>query len=296
MSRASGSTKLARSRRKSRRRRHVVAHQRRPRTAVGLGRCGLGVGDGHALEDPGVGVEGGLGQLGHLHLAETLEPAPLDVLGLAVALGQLGGDGVALGVAERPVGLAPDLGGVQRRLGGEHPALVEHGPHVAVEQGEQQTADVAAVDVGVAEDDDAPVASQVDVELLARPRADGGEDRLGLGVVEHLLGGGLARVDDLAPDGQHGLGLGVAALLGRSGGRVALDDDELGVETVDPAVGQLVGHAGGAEVGRLALVLERLLGGDPVDDGVGQLVAHRVDVGLLAVAADPGREPDFTTS
>ena len=76
------------------------------------------------------------------------------------------------------------------------------------------------------------------------------------------------------------------ALAGPGGG-VALDDEQLAVDAVGAAVGELVGQPGGAECAGLALGLEGLLGGDAVDDRLGDLVADRVDVGLLAVAREP---------
>ena len=63
-------------------------------------------------------VERRVGELVDVHLAEALEPLPPDVLDLAVALGELGGDGVAFGIAERAVVGVADLARVQRRLGG----------------------------------------------------------------------------------------------------------------------------------------------------------------------------------
>jgi hypothetical protein len=56
---------------------------------------------------------------------------------------------------------------VQRRDRGEHPARLDHRPHVTVEQGEQQAADVGAVDVGVSHEDDPLVAGRVEVERAA---------------------------------------------------------------------------------------------------------------------------------
>ncbi len=75
--------------------------------------------------------------------------------------------------------------------------------------------------------------------------------------------------------------------LGRSGRRVSLDDEELGVGPVVAAVGQLVGHAVVAEIGRLAAGFELLLGEHPVEYGLGHLVFECVDLHLLAAAAGP---------
>src|SRR5206468_9814401 len=68
---------------------------------------------------------------------------------------------------------------------------------------------------------------------------------------------GRGDVEDLAADGEDGLGLAVARLLGRAAGAVALDDEDLGARRiVIGAVGELARKAelaGGG--GRLALDL-----------------------------------------
>ena len=87
---------------------------------------------------------------------------------------------------------------------------------------------MAAVDVGVAHQDDLVVADLGDVELLADAGADGRDERLDLVVLQHLVDAGPLDVEDLAPDGQDRLGARVAGLLGRAAGRVALDDEQLG--------------------------------------------------------------------
>ena len=57
---------------------------------------------------------------------------------------------------------------VERRLRDVDVALLEQHRHLAVEEREQQRADVRAVDVRVRHDDDAVVAQLLDVELVAR--------------------------------------------------------------------------------------------------------------------------------
>ena len=213
-----------------------------------------------------------------VHLAETLEALPLDVLALAVALAELVGDGLSLFVGVHPVDLIADLGGVERWLGGVHVARFEHRLHVLVDQGEQQTTDVAAVDIGITQDHDAAITAVVEVEVAAGTSADGREQGLGLGIVEDLLLAGLGRIDHLAPQRQDRHGLGVAPSLGRTGGGVALDQDDLGVGAVRATVGQLLGHAGRAELRGLALVLEDLLGRHPVLNRSGELVGDRLDM------------------
>ena len=63
--------------------------------------------------------------------------------------------------------LFPELDLVQRRLRDVDVTALDQHRHLAVEEGQQQRADVRAVDVGVGHDDDAVVAQLVDVEVLA---------------------------------------------------------------------------------------------------------------------------------
>ena len=64
--------------------------------------------------------------------------------------------------------LALDL--VERRLGDVDVAAVEEAAHLAVEEREEERADVRAVHVGVGHDDDLVVAGLLDVEARPRPR------------------------------------------------------------------------------------------------------------------------------
>jgi hypothetical protein len=77
--------------------------------------------------------------------------------------------------------------------------------HVAEEQGEQQGADVSAVDIGVAHDDDLAVAGRLEIEGPPRPGADDLDDRRALGVLQHVGDRGLLDVEDLASDRQQRL-------------------------------------------------------------------------------------------
>jgi hypothetical protein len=160
--------------------------------------------------------------------------------------------------------LVADLDRVQRRLSGEHPAVLEQGPHVVVDQREQQAADVAAVDVGVAQDDDASVPGILEVEVAARPGTDRRDQRLRLGVLDDLLQVRLAGVHDLAAQRQHRHVLGVASGLGRARrpSRPRRCSSSAS-HAVGAAVGELVGHAGRAQVGGLALGVERSASSTP---------------------------------
>ncbi len=99
------------------------------------------------------------------------------------------------------------------------------------------------VGVGVHEQDDLAVTQAGDIELVAGPGADGGHQVGQLGIGQHLVQRQPLGVEDLAAQRQHGLGLVVAALLGRAAGRVAFDDEQLGfVEIGRFAIGQLAGQ------------------------------------------------------
>ena len=136
-------------------------------------------------------------------------------------------------IVERGIVLEIDFGAalgdfVERRLGDvEVPALDDLG-HLPVEEGQQQGADMGAVDVGVGHDHDLVVAQFLDVEIVA---ADAGAHRLDQGADllrrEHPVEAGALDVEDLALQRQDRLDLAVAALLGRAAGAVALDQEQL---------------------------------------------------------------------
>ena len=123
-------------------------------------------------------------------------------------------------------GLAPrDL--VERRLGDIEIAALDHLRHLPVEEGEQEGADMRAVDIGVGHDDDLVVAHLLDVEIVAPDaRAQRGDQRADLVGTEHLVEARALHVQDLAAQGQDGLVLPVAALFGRAAGAVTLDDEQ----------------------------------------------------------------------
>ncbi|KAF5038800.1 hypothetical protein DSECCO2_550550 [anaerobic digester metagenome] len=130
---------------------------------------------------------------------------------------------------------------------------------MAEEEGQDQGADVRPVHVGIGHDDDLVVAQTRKVHVvLADAGTHGRDESLDLLVLEHLVEAGLLHVQDLAAQGQDGLELGVAALLGRAAGRVALDDEDFALGRVLAlAVGQLARQG---VVGQGALAADQLLG------------------------------------
>src|SRR4051794_17479892 len=129
---------------------------------------------------------------------------------------------------------------VERRLGDVDVAGLDQLVHLAEQQREDQRADVRAVHVGVRHEDHLVIAGLLEVELLADARAHGGDERLDLVVLQDLVDPRLLDVEDLAAQRGHSLRVAVAALLGRAGGGVALDHEQLGERRVlDRAVGEL---------------------------------------------------------
>ena len=92
---------------------------------------------------------------------------------------------------------------------------------------EQQRRDVMPVRIGVGQDDDAAVAQAREVEALADAAAERGHQIRQLLVLEHLRERRALGVEHLAAQRQNRLPRAVAALLGRSAGRVAFDDEDL---------------------------------------------------------------------
>src|SRR6185312_15394107 len=117
---------------------------------------------------------------------------------------------------------------VQRWLGDVHAAAADQLLHVAEEKRQQQRADVAAVDVGVGHDDDLAVAALVHVEVVTDAAAQRADDRADFLVAQHLDEVGLLDVQQLAAQGENGLDVGIAALLGGAACRVTFDQKQLG--------------------------------------------------------------------
>ena len=138
---------------------------------------------------------------------------------------------------------------VERRLRDVDVVALDQLRHVAEEEGEQQGADVRAVDVGVGHEDDFAVADLGGVEVVladaAAQRGNHGADFL---VAQHLVVAGLLHVQDLALERQDGLEAAVAALLGGAAGALALDQVEFAAVGIAlGAVGQLAGQAAAVE-------------------------------------------------
>ena len=190
-------------------------------------KCAKVVGDGRLLhgdlqQGSLAGVHGGVAQLRVVHFAQPLQA--LEFLAVVRVLEEEGRPGRV--VLEIRLLLA-HLGRVERGLGHVDESALDERLHLAEEEGEQQGPDVRAVHIGVGQDDDLVVADLGDVEILGQACADGRYERLDLGVLQHLVDAGPLDVEDLAPDGQDGLGLRVAGILCGAPRGVPLDDEEL---------------------------------------------------------------------
>jgi hypothetical protein len=101
-----------------------------------------------------------------------------------------------------------------------------------------------AVGIGVHQQDDLVIAEAREVEICPDPASEGLHDVRQLLVVVHLLERGLLGIKDLAAKRKDGLERPVAALLGRSTGRVPLNDEEfaLSAGSVDEQSASLPGR------------------------------------------------------
>ncbi len=149
---------------------------------------------------------------------------------------------------------------------------------------------MGAVDVGVRHDDDLVVAELVGVELLAADAgAERGDQRADLLGTEHLVEARPLDIEDLAAERQHRLVLAVPALLGRAAGRIALDDEDLGLRRVALlAVGELAGERGHVERALPPRQLARLPRRLARRGGLDHLADDRL--GFRRVLLEPGAE------
>ena len=219
---------------------HLLAHKL-AHHALGL----HGIVDVHLQKRAGCRLHGGLPQLLGVHLAEALVALNIKLAGVVV-LGQGGGQrllvvDVALDLRAAGILLLQAEDG---RLGDVDVAEVDELGHVAVEERQQQAADVRTVDVGIGHDDDAMVAGLLGVEVLADVSADRGNERAdGIGG-QRAVQTGTLHIQNLTAQRQDGLELAVAGLFGRTACGIALYNEDFGLGGVlAGAVGELAGHA-----------------------------------------------------
>ena len=187
---------------------------------------------GHDLDEAaGGGVHGGHPHHLWVVFAEALGAVDGELLALEL-LDDLGL--LRVGVGEPRLVLAGDL--IKGRLRDIDVALLNKRGAEPVDHGQNQRADLVAVDVGVGADDDLVPAEVLKVECgqvlrllrlhlyAAAEHADKVGDDVGF---ENALVIGLQAVEDLAADGHDALKLRVARELDGAKGGIALDDIDL---------------------------------------------------------------------
>ena len=166
---------------------------------------------------------------------------------------------------------APLCDFVERRLGDVEMAILDDLGHLAVEEGEQQRADMRAVDVGVGHDHDLVIAQLFDVEFVADPGAERLNQRADFLRRNDAVEARPFDVQNLALQRQDRLHMPVAALLGAAAGGVPFDQEELALAGVAfLAIGKLAGQAGDVHralaPGQFARLLCRLARRSGIDD------------------------------
>ena len=121
---------------------------------------------------------------------------------------------------------------VERRLRDIDVPLLHQLRHLPVEERQQKCANVRAVHVGVGHDDDLVIAQLRQIEVVANASSQRADDVRHLLRRQHLVDAGPLHVEDFTSDRQHRLILALAPLLGRPTGRVALDDEHLGIDRI----------------------------------------------------------------
>ena len=122
---------------------------------------------------------------------------------------------------------AQDL--VERRLRDEDLPLPHELWHLSEQKGQQQRADVRAVDIGVGHDDDAAVAEFRDVKIFSDSALQRLNEDANFFEAENLIQACLLNIEQLSTQWQDRLVDMVAATLGRSTCGITLDDKELGL-------------------------------------------------------------------
>ena len=224
---------------------NLVAHK------LGHGELGRGgVLDAHLQQRARLGLHRGFPKLFGVHLAQTLVALHVVFIGIVA---QLGHELVFSLVVEQVLQDFSALGillfqTVQRRLRDIDVAAADQVGHVAIEERQQQAANMRAVNIGIGHDDDAVVASGVAVVVFADIGPDRG-NQAGNGVTgKRAMKARALHVEDFAAQGQDGLILAIASLLGRTTCGIALYNEDFGQRGVFArAVGKLARHAEAVE-------------------------------------------------
>src|SRR5262249_6061509 len=132
---------------------------------------------------------------------------------------------VALGLAARHF--------VEGWLGDEQITALNELRHLPIEEGEKQRTDMGAIDVGIGHDDDLMVAELGEIELVvADPCTKRRDQRTDLRARQHLVEARALDIEDLTAQGKHRLEAAVARVLRAAAGRIALDQEQLGLSRI----------------------------------------------------------------
>ena len=103
---------------------------------------------------------------------------------------------------------------------------------------------MGTVNISIGHDDYLVVTELAQVRILGtNAYAHGGNQALDLVIGQHLVQAAAFRIQDFAAQGQDGLVLGIAALLGRTACRITLDQEKFGILGILAlAVSQLAGQ------------------------------------------------------
>ena len=134
---------------------------------------------------------------------------------------------------------------VKGRLGNEHMAVLNQRLHIAIEEGEKQSTDMGAINIGIRHDNDFAITALGEIELIADPRSKGRDHGADLRIGKNLVETGLFHVEYLAPQGKDGLKTAVTSLLRAAACGIALDNVDLCLfRILYAAVRQFSGQAG----------------------------------------------------
>ena len=183
---------------------------------------GLGVVlNGHLHQHAAVGVHRRFPQLLRVHLAKTL--VSLKRVALAHLLERAGEFLVVIAILH--VFALRHL--VQRRHADIHVPVGDQPAHIAIEEREQNRADVRAALIRVGQDDYLVVFQMRKIEVLADARAQRGDHRTDFLVRQHLIQTLFLGVQRLSAQRKNRLKATVAPLLGAAAGRITLHDEQL---------------------------------------------------------------------
>ena len=206
---------------------HVVVRQH----AVRHGRFGQVVDERHRVASRHASLLGNdlANRLHNLAQFGSVKQLAVDLLHLELTETEIGKDRCLLRFFDRVALGLTLLDLVERWLRHVDVTAIHKLWHHAIEERQQQRADVGAVNIGVRHHDDLAVAQLLGFErFVDEARANRTDDGLHFLVVEDVLDGRLLDIEDLTAQRQDGL-MAHAALLGRAACRVTLNQEQFGV-------------------------------------------------------------------